>query len=369
MEALERALLDPSATGAVPVAVPRLRQQIAVARSVFQHGRYADVAGRLPDLLSSAMATRADCATSEQIVNANGLLAELHTLTSELMVKFGNDQLAWTTADRAMQAAHGANDLLTRAGARRAWAIVLRRTGHTETAQRLVVDTATALQADLHRGPEYLSVYGSLLSTAAYTAAVDGDRATARSLIGEAVDAAARLGTDGNHRFTAFGPTGVDLYGSASPASSATTALPSKRHNVSIRPASHSWNAAPATGATSPAPTTSGTGPTSATAHYSPPNTRLRTRSATASRSNTSPPACFGIPPHTRCPACAPSQPATAPSCSRTRPHNVGRHTALSRRQIVWGGPSSPSAQFNVQIAVQVRASSPDVSIRSVRRL
>jgi hypothetical protein len=90
--------------------------------------------------------------------------------------------------------------------------IVLRHAGHADTAQRLVVDTAASLQPDLHHGPEYVSVYGSLLSTAAYTSAVDGDRDTARTLIGEAVDAAARLGADGNHRFTAFGPTGVGLY-------------------------------------------------------------------------------------------------------------------------------------------------------------
>ncbi|MGH4010202.1 MAG: hypothetical protein ACRDTH_18940 [Pseudonocardiaceae bacterium] len=50
------------------------------------------------------------------------------------------------------------------------------------------------------------------MSTAAYTAAVDGDRDTARTLLGEAVDTAGRLGVDGNYRFTAFGPTGVGLY-------------------------------------------------------------------------------------------------------------------------------------------------------------
>jgi hypothetical protein len=128
------------------------------------------------------------------------------------MVKLGHDHLAWTTADRALQAAYSSGDILTQAAARRALGIVLRRAGRAETAQRLVVDTAAALQPELRHGPEYLSVYGSLLSTAAYTAAVDGDRNTARTLIGEAVDAADRLGVDGNHRFTAFGPTGVGLY-------------------------------------------------------------------------------------------------------------------------------------------------------------
>lgn len=211
MGALERALLDPQASSGIPVALPRLRQQIAAARLVFQHGRYSDVASRLPDLLSTALATRAE-APSEHIASACGLLTELHVLTSELMVKFGDDRLAWTAADRAMQASYATDDLLTRASARRAWAIVLRRAGHAGMAQRLVVNTAADLEPDLSRGPEYLSVYGSLLSTAAYTAAVDGDRSTARTLIGVAVETATRLGTDANHRFTAFGPTGVGLY-------------------------------------------------------------------------------------------------------------------------------------------------------------
>jgi hypothetical protein len=209
---LENALLDPPSTGGIPLAVPRLRQEVAATRSVFQHGRYTDAATRLPGLLSTTTANRADSGSAGDIAAANGLLAELYTLASELMVKLGNDQLAWTTADRALQAAYGADDVLTQAAARRAWAIVLRRAGHAETAQRLVVDTAAALQPDLGSGPEYLSVYGSLLSTAAYTAAVDGDRGTAGTLIGEAADTAARLGADGNHRFTAFGPTGVGLY-------------------------------------------------------------------------------------------------------------------------------------------------------------
>jgi transcriptional regulator with XRE-family HTH domain len=209
---LGNALLDPSAAGGVPVGLPQLRQGVAAAQSVFQLGRYTDVAARLPGLLSAATATRDDTSAIDGHAVANAMLSELYALTSELMIKLGDDRLAWTTADRALQASHDTDDVLTRAAARRAWAIVLRRAGHADTAQRLVVDTAAALQPDLHRGPEYLSVFGSLLSTAAYTAAVDGDRDTARGLLGEAVDTATRLGADANHRFTPFGPTGVGLY-------------------------------------------------------------------------------------------------------------------------------------------------------------
>lgn len=44
------------------------------------------------------------------------------------------DPAAWITADRAVQAAHDSGDVLTEAAARRVWAIVLRRAGHTGTA-------------------------------------------------------------------------------------------------------------------------------------------------------------------------------------------------------------------------------------------
>jgi transcriptional regulator with XRE-family HTH domain len=212
VSALETALLNPPPSEGVPAALPHLRRDVATARSVFQQGRYTEVATRLPTLLSSVMATRAELSSNHAIAAANGQLAELYTLASELMVKLGADHLAWTTADRALQAAYGSGDVLTHAAARRAWGIVLRRAGRADTSQRLTINAATGLQSDLHRGPEYLSVYGSLLSTAAYTAAVDGDRDTAHTLIGEAVAAAGRLGVDGNHRFTAFGPTGVRLY-------------------------------------------------------------------------------------------------------------------------------------------------------------
>ncbi|SEP53585.1 helix-turn-helix domain-containing protein [Amycolatopsis saalfeldensis] len=211
ISALEKALLAPPLTTGAPAEVAQLRHAVAVARSVFAYGRYGEVAARMPGLIVAATATRADPRAGDTATAAHAQLAELYTLTTDLAIKTGHDRLAWTAADRASQAADASGDLLTQATARRVWAIVLRRAGHGDTAQQMVIDTAHALQPDL-RGPEQLSVFGSLMETAAYTAAADGDRDTARTFIAEAVDAATRLGTDGNHRYTSFGPTGVGLY-------------------------------------------------------------------------------------------------------------------------------------------------------------
>ncbi|MEV6905929.1 hypothetical protein [Amycolatopsis sp. NPDC051071] len=208
---MERTLLSPPLTTGTPVEVARLRQAVAVARGVFARGRYAEVATALPALISAASATRIDPRPGDDATAAQAQLAELYTLTTDLAIKTGRDRLAWTVADRATQAADASGDLLTQATARRVWAIVLRRAGYTDTARHMVIDTARALQPML-RTPDQLSVYGSLMETAAYTAAVDGDRDTAHTYIAEAVDAATRLGTDGNHRYTSFGPTGVGLY-------------------------------------------------------------------------------------------------------------------------------------------------------------
>ncbi|MGQ0841149.1 helix-turn-helix domain-containing protein [Actinokineospora sp.] len=208
LAALEATLLAPPAEIPASATAAGLDREVAAARAVFQHGRYAEVAAALPRLLPIAIAAHTHHPGGRHAAN----LAELYTLSTELLVKVGHDHLAWTTADRALQAAYASGDILAAAIARRAWGRVLRRAGRAETANRLVIDTAADLQHDLGRGPEFLSVYGSLLSTAAYTAATSGDRDAAHTIIGEAADAARRVGADANHRATAFGPTGVDLY-------------------------------------------------------------------------------------------------------------------------------------------------------------
>ncbi|MGH3585138.1 MAG: helix-turn-helix domain-containing protein [Pseudonocardia sp.] len=210
--ALEGVLLSPPTAPASSATARLTASHVAAARALFQQGRYIDLATRLPSLLATAHASRGHAATGADLASANGNLAGLYTLASELSVKLGRDRLAWTAADRAVLAATDSADPLTDAVARRQWAIVLRRAGHPALAQRLVIDTATALQPDLHRGPDQLAVYGSLLAAAAYSAATEGDRHNAQALLDEATTSAARLAGKRSERVPVFSPAWVGVY-------------------------------------------------------------------------------------------------------------------------------------------------------------
>ena len=127
-------------------------------------------------------------------------------------IKLNDDPLAWTVADRALQAAQAGHDPLTLADSRRAVATVMRRTGRRTRARELLISAAADIEPRGHATPGQLSMYGTLLEVAAYTTAVDGSRAAATELLEEAQATATRLGRDANYRFTAFGPSNVALY-------------------------------------------------------------------------------------------------------------------------------------------------------------
>src|SRR5262249_62096940 len=84
---------------------------------------------------------------------------------------------------------------------------VPRRTGQATPAHSLLISAADEIRPTRDAAPAQLSMYGTLLAVAAYTAAVDGNRADAHELITEAAATPARLGHDANHPHTAFGPT------------------------------------------------------------------------------------------------------------------------------------------------------------------
>jgi transcriptional regulator with XRE-family HTH domain len=192
---------------AEPVSLASLRTATVRARGLFQAARYDRLSAELPRLLATATATR----DHDRSAAANALLADAYIVASGFMVKLNDDQLAWATADRAAQAAGASGDPLTIADARRAVATVMRRTGRAEAARATLIGAASDIAPGRGASPGHLSMYGTLLQVAAYTAAVDGRRSEAGELIAEAGAAATRLGRDADQRH-AFGPANVTLY-------------------------------------------------------------------------------------------------------------------------------------------------------------
>ncbi|WP_078943206.1 helix-turn-helix domain-containing protein [Streptomyces aureus] len=197
---LEEALFQPTAAPAM--SLDRLRVALAAARSDFRAARYATLGRELPELIAAAEATR-DSLTGTARDTAHTIIARAYVLASELTVK-AHSEAAWVTADRALRAARDSGQPAPIGEAARVLAIAMRRSGRGRAAVDLLTRTATSLDAE-HRRPTAptLTVRTSLLLTAAYSAAVTGDRTTALALADEAEQSTSRLPADaGNGLFT-----------------------------------------------------------------------------------------------------------------------------------------------------------------------
>lgn len=182
------------------------------ARADYQACRYARLSGSLPGLIRRLNAA-CSAFDGDARDRAHALAADAHHVAAGLLLKHGDQGLASLAADRSMRAALASGDPVTIASSARIITHSLMSGGHLATAVATASGYATRLGPDLPaRSPDSLSVYGALLLRGAVAAAQDDDRHTAHELLGEADDAARRLGRDANHRWTAFGPLNVTLH-------------------------------------------------------------------------------------------------------------------------------------------------------------
>ena len=100
---------------AEPVPLAALRTAVTKVRADFQNARYDRMAASLPALIATATATR-DQADGHERATTSALLADAYITAASFMVKPNDHPLAWTTADRALQAAQAGDDPLTLAG-------------------------------------------------------------------------------------------------------------------------------------------------------------------------------------------------------------------------------------------------------------
>jgi hypothetical protein len=182
------------------------------ARRQYQACRYSELTKNLPDLLAR-LDTACLTLDSEERLRAYALSADAHHVAAGLLLKLDDQGLAGLAADRSMRAAIASEDPLAIGASARIITHTLMNGHHLAAA----ISTASSHAGRLYRTvtthtPESLSVYGSLLLRGAVAAAQHDDRDTALQLLGEADDAASRLGVDGNLRWTAFGPVNAQMH-------------------------------------------------------------------------------------------------------------------------------------------------------------
>ncbi|MGC4804774.1 helix-turn-helix domain-containing protein [Micromonospora sp. DT233] len=176
----------------------------------YEHARYADLLRTLPRLLLGADLLHAEHPRDPA---AGRRLAEVYQLTSTVMGKLGVTDLAWLAADRALTASQDTGDrLLTGASAAQLGHALLAQ-GQARHAMEVSIAMANRLAPPqpLAAPAEHLSVYGTLLTTAALGAAALGYADDVDDLLAQAAEASTGVDEGQDHYRTAFGPVAVEL--------------------------------------------------------------------------------------------------------------------------------------------------------------
>ncbi|MEU1242966.1 helix-turn-helix domain-containing protein [Micromonospora parva] len=235
----------------IPQAPPQteeLKRQVGHAWLSYQHAHYGQLVRLLPGLLDAAQGAR-----------STELLVQAYRITSSLLVKLDEPDLAWLAADRAMSTA-GDNQILAataaisvahalRAAARNHLALTATLTAASRILppqSRRVDHEVGGLRGDQSarqphdqrgegKGAGEWAVGGTLLVQAALAAAGSGDHHRAGELTDRAMGVAANLrGYDDTHR-TSFGPIVVDLARVLSAAQRGDADEALHRHSAAIR--------------------------------------------------------------------------------------------------------------------------------------
>jgi transcriptional regulator with XRE-family HTH domain len=203
--------------GLEPQSSPDLAHIASVSANVwqdYQESRYARVHDRLPHLLDlTGRAVRSS--RGDERRKAQRLAAETHQLASVFLTKVNQSDLALLAANRGLDLAWEADDSATIGALYRANGHTLLAVGDFEGAASLCEQAGIRLESVLMRSDADaidLSMWGMLWLVASLGAARGQDRAQASSFLDEAERAAARLGGDANHRWSAFGPTNVVIH-------------------------------------------------------------------------------------------------------------------------------------------------------------
>ncbi|MGH3899034.1 MAG: helix-turn-helix domain-containing protein [Pseudonocardiaceae bacterium] len=187
----------------------KLERTVRFGWMAFQASNYQVIGRLLADLIHDAQAAVWQLENDERR-QAQAWLAWTYQLTAATAFKLGDAQLGWVAADRSIQIAEQTGDLTLIGSAARRVAHALSATHQSDDAVQLVKSAASQLEPHLRNaGPAFASAYGMLLLKGSIAAARLDQAADVRDLKNEALAVAARLGTDRNEHWSAFGTTNV----------------------------------------------------------------------------------------------------------------------------------------------------------------
>lgn len=203
-------LLDESALDGEPVADDEARRLVEYGWGLYWSGRYDTLTAMLPSALTQLRATAYAAALDRRAVSQE-LLARGYWLTACSLVHLGQQEAAWLAIRQALAAAKDGSDALLDAVLRGSVSWQLLVQGRYDEAARVAEKAAESVEPAGDARPDHVSVYGSLLISAATSAGRMGLGDRADGLLAEAAVMAGRNGADRTDYESPFGPAQVAM--------------------------------------------------------------------------------------------------------------------------------------------------------------
>lgn len=191
-----------------PGGLDEIEELTTEVHQKYQAAEYGHAARLLPRLITASDAMVEET-PADGLRRALGVQSQTYVAAAKLVTKVGDGQLAWIAADRAVTAALRADSAALRAMAAYQVACAFLKLDRVEDAERVAIRTAEIFDDD---SPLGISVQGALFLIGSVIAGRRSDRAEATERLRRAQYLADALGHDGNHGWTAFGPTNVALH-------------------------------------------------------------------------------------------------------------------------------------------------------------
>ncbi|MET9269377.1 helix-turn-helix transcriptional regulator [Kribbella sp. NPDC003557] len=196
---------------AAPWPLPQLRTGAVQVHQAYQAAEYHRATEMLPALIEAADAL--DGYQGREDRETHLARCSVYVAAAKLLTKVGEHQLGWLAADRATHAALAADSKAAQGMAAYQVVIALLRSEHIDDAERVAIRSAEGLMPLIGSDtPDTVSLAGSLWLISSVIAARRTDRSTAAERLDTAGQLADLLGHDGNHWWTAFGPTNVQIH-------------------------------------------------------------------------------------------------------------------------------------------------------------